>query len=131
MLNTTLERSKQPPLEQRGDVVNARHDFVGLFVPAADDRNTMLVARSRQASVAFPSVGVNCRARDNAVSNETQQAFGGDVLDVPQADTPDSPPVFLRRDHNDGLFLDLTAPFTLFEASNVGFVDLDLAGEAL
>ncbi len=115
-LNTTLERTEQPPLEQRGDVMNARHDFVSLFVPDADDRNTMLVARSRKPRIdscasnaeqnrynkfflkvnykslwlAFPPGGVNCRAKLGGLSNEVQQAFGADVLDAFESDTPDS-----------------------------------------
>ena len=127
LLNATLERSEQPSLEQRGDVMNARHDFVSLFVPTADERNAMLVARNREAGIAFPSVRVDCCARLHGLSNEVQQAFGGDILDAPQADAPDSAAVFLCCDHNDGLFLDLAAPLALFRASNVGFVDLDLA----
>src|ERR1019366_6173840 len=131
LLNASLERSEQPPLEQRGDVMNARHDFVSLFTPAADDRNAMLVTRGREAGIAFPSVRVDCCARLYGLSNEVQQAFGGDTVDAPQADAPDSTAVFLCRDHNDGLFLDLATPLALFRASNVGFVDLDLAGKAI
>lgn len=62
LLNTTLKRTEQPSLEQRGDVMYARHDFVSLFVPATNDSNAMLVARSREPRIAFPTVGVNCRA---------------------------------------------------------------------
>src|SRR3990172_7572825 len=131
LLNTTLERTEQPPLKQRGDVMHARHDFVSLFVPAADDRNAMLVARSREPLIAFPPIGVNCRPRLHGLSNEVQQAFGGDVLDAFQSDTPDCSTVFLCRDHYDGLFLGLATPFALFRASNVGFVDFDLAGKAI
>src|SRR5450759_4101101 len=74
---------------------------------------------------------MDCRARIHCLANEVQQAFGGDILDAPQADAPDSTAVFLCCDHNDGLFLDLAAPLALFRASNVGFVDLDLAGKAI
>jgi transposase len=97
--------------------MNARHDFVSLFIPAADERNAMLVARSRKSGIAFPSVRVDCCARLHGLSNEVQQAFGGDILDAPQADASDSPAVFLCCDHNDGLFLDLAAPLALFRAS--------------
>ncbi len=31
MLDTTLERTEQPPVEQRCDFMDARHDSVGLF----------------------------------------------------------------------------------------------------
>ena len=44
MLYTALKSAEPPALEPRGNVMNARHGFVSLFVPAADDRNTMLVA---------------------------------------------------------------------------------------
>src|ERR1019366_1474467 len=129
LLNASLERSEQPPLEQRGDVMNARHDFVSLFIPAADDRNAMIVTRGREAGIAFPSVRVDCCARLYGLSNEVQQAFGGDIVDAPQADAPDSTAVFLRRDHDDGLFLDLATPLALFNASNAGFAGLDLASK--
>lgn len=131
LLNTALESSEQPPLEQRGDGMNARHDFVSLFVPAADDRNVMLVACSREARIAFPPVGVNCRARLHGLSNEVQKAFGGNILDAFQPDAPDCATVFLCRDHDDGLFLNLAAPLALFRAANVGFIDFNLAGKSI
>ena len=131
LLNAALERSKQPPLEQRGDVMHARHDFVGLFVTGADDSNAMFVTRRWQARVTFPTVGMDCRARVHGLANEVPQAFGGDILDASRPDTADSPTMFLRRDHNDGLFLDLTAPLARLGTSHLGFIDLNLASEAI
>ena len=53
LLDATLEPSKHPPHEQRGDVVNARRDFVGLIVPAIADRHGMHVVRSREAGISL------------------------------------------------------------------------------
>ena len=117
MLNTALKRAEQPALEQRGDVMNPWHDFVSLFVPTADNRNAMFVACDRKARIALPSVGVNCCARLHGFSNEVQQAFGGNILDAFQSDAPDGAPVFLRRYHDDGLFLDLASPLAFFRAT--------------
>ena len=41
--------------------MNVWHDFISLFVPAADDHKTGF--SSREACVAFPLIGVDCRAR--------------------------------------------------------------------
>src|ERR1039458_3208902 len=131
LLNTTLKRAKQPSLEQRSDIMNAWHDFVSLFLPATNDRNAMFVTRSREPRIAWPSVGVNCRARLHGLSNETKQTFGGNVFDAFQSDTPDGSTIFLRRDHYDGLLIDLATSLALFRATNVGFVDLDVTSKAI
>ena len=131
MLNTTLKSAEQPTLEQRGDVMNARHAFMSLFVPAADDGNVMLVARRRKARITSPSVGVNGRTRLHGLSNKVQKAFGGNILDAFQSDTSDGATIFLRRDHDDGLFLDLAATLAFFRAANVGFIDFNLTGKSI
>jgi len=134
MLNTALQSAEQPALEQRGRLVNARHDFVSLFVPAADDCHVMFVAcrregtGGRKARVASPSVGVNGRARLHGLSNEVQKAFSGNILDAFQSD---GATIFFRRDHDNGFFLDLAAPLTFFRAANVGFVDFNLASKSI
>ena len=51
LLDTALKHYTQPPLEQRGDVVNARHDFVAVLVYAGDDRNAMRLARIWEAGI--------------------------------------------------------------------------------
>ena len=48
LLNTTLKRAEQPALEQRGDVVDARHDLVGRIITAANVRGDVPIARSRK-----------------------------------------------------------------------------------
>jgi len=52
MLNTTLERTEQPPLQQRCDFVDARHNLVGLFEAGAEHCDALAIAcvgRSRPA----------------------------------------------------------------------------------
>ena len=46
LLNPTLKRTEQPSLEQRSDIMDARHDFVSLFDASANGCNDMLVACS-------------------------------------------------------------------------------------
>jgi hypothetical protein len=72
---------------------------------------------------------MDCRARLHGFPDEAQKAFRGNAVDAPRPDTPDSTAVFLRRDHDDGLFLDLATPLALFNASNAGFAGLDLASK--
>ena len=56
---------------------------------------------------------------------------GGHVLDPVEANAADALAVLLGCDRNDGLALDLSAPFVLFRAADVGFVDLDRAAECV
>jgi hypothetical protein len=63
LLNPTLKRTEQPSLEQRSDVMDARHDFVSLFDASANGRNEMLVACGRKPGIASPSVRVDSRTR--------------------------------------------------------------------
>ena len=44
-LNSALERSTPPPFEQRGDVMHAGYDFVGVFAAGADDGRAIYVTR--------------------------------------------------------------------------------------
>lgn len=131
LLHTALKGSEQPPLEQSGDVMNARQDFVSLFVPSADGRHAMLVTCGGEARIAFLPVGVNGRARLYGLSKDGQQAFGGDILDAFPSNAPDRSTVFFRRDHDDGLVLDLATPLTLFRAANIGFIDFNLTGKSI
>ena len=125
MLNTALKGSKQPALEQRGDGMNPRHDFVSLFVPTADDRSVMPVACSREACIAFPPVSVDCRARLYGFSNEVQQTFGGRIFYAFESDAPDRATSFLGRDQDDGLFLNLATPLALLRSPNVRFINFN------
>ena len=51
MLDATLVSADQPSLEQRGDEVDARHDFVRWVGAAAEDRDLMLVTGRRQSGI--------------------------------------------------------------------------------
>src|ERR1019366_9610324 len=56
------------------------------------------------------------------LSAETPLTRLGRIRPIPR-------PFFLRRDHDDGLFLDLATPLALFNASNACFAGLDLASK--
>ena len=131
ILDTTLERTEPPPLEQRGDVMDARHDLVGLFGASADHRDTVGIACIRKSSVASPAIGMNGRARLDRLPDEWPQALRGDVLDAAQSDAPDSVTPFLGRHDDDSLLRGLPASRTLFRATHSGLVDLDVASEPL
>src|SRR3954467_956518 len=55
VLNPALERPHDPSLEQRGDLVDARHDDVGRIGAAADDGDLVAVAGVLEPAVARPS----------------------------------------------------------------------------
>ena len=63
--------------------------------------------------------------------DEGEQAVRGHVLDASQADAADAATALLGRHRNNSLGLGLPAPFALFGATDVGFIDLDAAGEAI
>ena len=56
-LNASLMSADQPSLEQRGNKMDARHDFMSRVRTATDHGDLMLVARLRKPGIAFPSVG--------------------------------------------------------------------------
>ena len=56
MLDATLVSADQPSLEQRGDEVDARHDFVRRVGAAAENRDLMLVTGRRLSGIAPPAV---------------------------------------------------------------------------
>ena len=74
---------------------------------------------------------MNCRPRLHGFLQEGQQALGGDVLNAPKADAPDTTPTLFSRHRDDGLPLDLAASLAFFRAAHIGFVGLDLADKAV
>jgi hypothetical protein len=81
--DAALVSAGQPPLEQRGDHVDARQDLVCRFRPAFDDGDLVLVAGRRQPGVAVPSVGVNHGAGHYGTLDEGEQVVPGHILDAP------------------------------------------------
>lgn len=61
LLDAALKRAHEPALEQRGDVMDARHEFVRRIGRAADHRNAMTVAGGLEAVVAFPAISMEWR----------------------------------------------------------------------
>ena len=54
-----LVGSKPPPLEKRGDTVDARHQHMGEFVAAADIRDLVPIAPVGQARIGAPTICMN------------------------------------------------------------------------
>ena len=82
LLNSTLKCTEQPSLEQRGDVMDARHKFVSVFRAGADHCYLVWISRLFKTVIAPPSIGMNCRARLYSLSNKTKQTFCGNIFDV-------------------------------------------------
>ena len=120
ILDTTMERTEQPPREPRCDCRDARHDLVGLFEASADHRDTVGIACIRKSSVASPAIGLNGRARLDRLPDKLPQALRGAVLDSAHSDAPDSVTPFLGRHDDESLRLGLPASRTLFRATHSG-----------
>ena len=121
VLDAALVRADQPPLEQRGDHVDARHDLVRRFRPALDDGDLVLVAGRRQPGVALSSVGVNHRTGHHGTLDEGAQAVRGHILDAPKADAADAAAALLGRHRDDGLGLDFPSSLALFRAADISW----------
>src|SRR5208283_88293 len=125
MLDATLVSTDQPSLEQRGDEVDARHDFVRWVGAVAEDRDLMLVTGRRQSGITSPAVGVNHRPALHNGLDEGKQAICRDISDLLKADAAKPPAVLLDCYGDDGLALGFSASRTLFRATNIGFINLD------
>src|SRR5208337_3146623 len=125
MLDAALVSTDQPSLEQRGDEVDARHDFVRRVGAAAEDRDLMLVTGRRQSGITPPAVGVNHRPALHSALDEGKQAVCRDIFDLLKADAAKPPAVLLDCYGDDGLALGFSASRTLFRATNIGFINLD------
>ena len=128
MLDATLVSTDQPSLEQRGDEVDARHDFVRRVGAAAEDGDLMLVTGRRQSGITPPAVGVNHRPALHSALDEGKASICRDISDLLKADAAKPPAVLLDCYGDDGLALGFSASRTLFRASNIGFVQLDRTG---
>jgi hypothetical protein len=125
MLDATLVSADQPSLEQRGDEVDARHDFVRWVGAAAEDRDLMLVTGRRQSGITPPAVGVNHRPALHSALDEGKQAICRDISDLLKADAAKPPAVLLDCYGDDGLALGFSASCALFRTTNIGFINLD------
>src|SRR5208283_2434942 len=97
MLDATLVSTDQPSLEQRGDEVDARHDFVRRVGVVAEDRDLMLVTGRRQSGITSPAVGVNHRPALHSALDEGKQTVCRDISDLLKADAAKQVPA--RPDH--------------------------------
>jgi hypothetical protein len=95
MLDAALVGANQPSLEQRGDEVDARHDFVSRVGAAADDSGLMLIASRRQSRVTAPSVGLNDSPKLHGALDEGEQAVCRDIADILKADAAEPPAILL------------------------------------
>src|SRR5580700_8989230 len=125
MLDATLVSTDQPSLEQRGDEVDARHDFVRRVGAVAEDRDLMLVTGCRQSGITSPAVGVNHRPALHSALDEGKQTVCRDISDLLKADAAKPPAVLLDCYGDDGLALGVSASRSLFRATNIGFINLD------
>lgn len=90
----------QPPLEQRGDEVDARHDFVSRGGAAG---YLMLVPSRSQSGIAPPSIGVNNGPGIHGTLDEGKEAVRRDVLDSLEADATKPSAIFRLLDVCNGI----------------------------
>ena len=109
----------------------SRHDLMGRFRAVADDSDLVLVAGRRQPAITTPSVGMDHRPGRHGILDEGKKAVRGHVLNAPKADPADAATPLLGRHRDDGLCFGFPAPLSLFGAADIGFVNLDSAGEAI
>ena len=67
----------------------------------------------------------------HGILDEGKKAVRGHVLNAPKADPADAATPLLGRHRDDGLCFGFPAPLSLFGAADIGFVNLDSAGEAI
>src|SRR5664279_3904705 len=114
MLDATVERSHEPSLEQRGDLVNPRHQFMGCFGSAADRTDVVSVTQRGQTGVAPPTVSMDRRTARHCAQDERQQAVGRDVLDAAQPYPADGLAVPFSCHCDDRLGLRFATPLAFF-----------------
>src|ERR1035438_8345609 len=129
MLNSALVSAEHPPLEQRGDVVDAWHHHVRRIRAGADDGNLMLVAGRREPSIAAPSIGVDHRTGHYGRLNERQEAGARHVFDAANPNPADALAIFFGCHGNDGLGLGFPAVPAFLDAADIGFVHLHCPAE--
>jgi hypothetical protein len=94
MLEAALVGANQSSLEQRGDEVDARHDFVSRVGAATDNSGLMLIASRRQSRITAPSVGMNDSPKLHGALDEGKQAVCRDIPDMLKADAAEPRPFF-------------------------------------
>lgn len=131
VLDAALQRSHEPPLEQRGDLVDARHDDVSRIGAGADDGDRMPVASRRQTGIAAPAIGLDGRAGFHGAAHEGQQAVGRDVGDSAQSDPAEAAAVLFCRHRDDGLAGGFPTLLAFLRGADIGLVHLHLAMQAV
>jgi hypothetical protein len=129
MLEAALVGANQSSLEQRGDEVDARHDFVSRVGAATDNSGLMLIASRRQSRITAPSVGMNDSPKLHGALDEGKQAVCRDIPDMLKADAAEPPAILLGCYGDDGLALGFSASRARFRAANIGFVNLNSTGQ--
>ena len=84
-----LVRPQDPPLEQAGDAVNARHGDMGWITRRRQDRSLVHVAVLGQVVVPTPSIGVYHGTGRHRVADEREQVGTRRIWDVTHPDSPE------------------------------------------
>src|SRR5215831_11707660 len=104
--------------------MHPRHQFRRGFLLALQEGDFMRVAYAFKRIVARPPVGMYSAAWLNRLFYELHQAVPGSVRNALHANPSDAGPIFLSRDHNQGLTLRLSASHSLLQTTQIGFVHL-------
>src|SRR6516162_4829575 len=126
-----LVSSQKPSFHQRGDTVDARHQFVGPVTTAFYVADPVSVSLFLHALVSQPAVGVDHRTLDDRLLDEGRQAWRRDIGNSSEPNTSDPiADLFSRYGHN-GLLLGLPTARALLGATHVGLVNLDRTFETI
>src|SRR2546425_9813046 len=108
-----LMGAQKPALQQRGDSVDARHQFRRRFFLSLEESDAMDVARrfGVQRQVSQPAVGVNDTTWLDCFFDKRHQARGRAVGYAAHSDAADSSPIFFCSNDNQGLRFSLTSAY--------------------
>src|ERR1700684_1911283 len=91
----------------------------------------MLVTLPFQRVVAQPSVGVDDATRFDRLLYKGNQALGGSIDNLAHPNPPDSRPILLRSNNNQGLFQVQPTRKSFLQAADITFVHLHSAGKSV
>src|SRR5450759_1023132 len=111
--------------------MNSRQQLRRRFLLSFQKGDAVTVALAFQGIVSDPAVGVNDAAAFNGLLHERHQALGRSIGDAPHANAPDPVSIFLRRNNNQRLVLDLPPANVRLLAAPVGLVHLHYSRETV
>ncbi len=123
MIHGTLMGSHQPPLEQRNNSMNSRHQFTGRFLVSAEEADSMDVTFSSQRIIPRPGICVHHTARIYGFLNKWYEVLRGGIRYHTHPDPANASLMLLSSNDNQRLALYLASSTTLLGRAPVGFIN--------